>query len=392
MSKKRTSKRADSISDAGFAKFLQLFRSLDPQGIISLGVGEPDFDTPQGICHAGIGAIESGRTRYTPTEGTPELRRAIARDLEQRHGIAYDPQTEIAVTVGSSQGIDLACRTILDPGDEVILSNPYYFCHVSCIRLAGGIPVTVPTRSEDNFQLQLERIEASITPSTKLLILNYPANPTGTCMSREALTEIGRLVAKRDLLVISDEIYSRFTYDRDHICFATLPEMKERTITIDGFSKTYAMTGWRLGYLAGPADLIGTAVKIYQHTTVSPPSISQVAALEALENGEDQIKEMVAQYDRRRRVIFQALNRMGLTCSEPEGAFYIFPSIQSTGMTSHEFTEQLLLQEKVVVMPGTLFGEGGEGFIRCCYTKAMPEIEEALTRMERFLEKQGGRA
>lgn len=382
--KKRTSHRVDLVSDVGFAKFLNLFHSLE--GGISLGVGEPDFTTPWHICEAALGALKKGYTRYTPSAGFAELRQAVAQDLESRYGIRYDPETEIVITVGSSQAMDLAFRTVIDPGDEVILPDPYYVCYPSCIVLSHGIPVTVPTRPENEFKLEAAQIEAKITPKTKVVLFGYPANPTGTEMNREELAEIAKVVEKHDLLVISDEIYSRLTYGVEHTCFPSLPEMKERTILLDGFSKTYAMTGWRLGYAAGPAELVAAIGKIHQHTMLSPSSMAQMAAIEALEKGEDDIKRMLAEYSRRRKVIIQGLNQIGLACHEPKGAFYAFPSVKVTGMTSEEFTEKLLLEEKVIVMPGNLFGQQGEGFVRCCYATALSDIEEALRRMARFVE------
>ncbi|MFQ5996473.1 MAG: pyridoxal phosphate-dependent aminotransferase [Dehalococcoidales bacterium] len=387
--KKRTSQRVDSVSDVGFAKFLNLFHSVAQEGksIISLGVGEPDFTTPWHICEAALDALKKGYTRYTPTTGFPELRYAVAQNLENRYGIRYDPETEIVITVGSSQAMDLAFRTVLDPGDEVIMPDPYYVCYPSCISLAHGVPVPVPTRSDNEFKLEADEVEARINPRTKVMLFGYPSNPTGTEVSRGDLAEIAELAEKYDLLVISDEIYSQLTYGLEHTCFPSLHGMKERTILLDGFSKAYAMTGWRLGYAAGPAELIAAISKIHQHTMLSPSSMAQMAALEALRSGEDDVKQMVAEYDQRRRVIIQGLNQIGLACHEPKGAFYAFPSIQITGMSSDEFTEKLLLEERVVVMPGTLFGQQGEGFVRCCYATALSDIEEALERMKHFVER-----
>ncbi|MBA7474830.1 putative N-acetyl-LL-diaminopimelate aminotransferase [subsurface metagenome] len=385
--RKRTSQRVDSVSDVGFGKFLNLLHSVAAGEVISLGVGEPDFTTPWHICEAAIDALKKGCTGYTPSTGFPELRHAVAEDLESRYGIRYDPETEIIITVGSSQAIDLAFRAILDPGDEVILPDPYYICYPSYITLAHGILVPVPTRAENEFKLEASQVEARITPRTKAILFGYPANPTGTEMSREDLAGIARLAEKHDLLVISDEIYSRLTYGVEHTCFSSLPGMKERTILIDGFSKAYAMTGWRLGYVAGSAEILAAMGRIHQHTILSPPSMAQMAAIEALKGGEGDVKRMVAEYDRRRKVIIQGLNKIGLNCHEPKGAFYAFPSIQATGMTSDEFTEKLLLEEKVVVMPGSLFGQQGEGFVRCSYATAMSDLQEALQRMARFTER-----
>ena len=383
--KKRTAERVAKVSDVGFAKFLSLFHSLE--GGISLSVGEPDFPTPWHICEAGIEAMKKGITTYTPTAGFPELREAVARHLEKLYGIKYDPQTEIVITVGASQAMDLAFRTILDPGDEVIMPDPYYVCYPSCIVLAHGVPVTVPTRPEHDFKLEADRIEAKVTPKTKVILFGYPANPTGTELTREEYAEIASVAEKHDLLVISDEIYSRLTYGVEHTCFPTLPGMKERTILLDGFSKAYAMTGWRLGYAAGPAEIMAAISKVHQHTMLSPSSMAQMAALEALKNGEEDVQRMLAEYSRRRQVIVRGLNDIGLKCHEPKGAFYAFPSVQVTGMMSDEFTENLLKEEKVIVMPGSLFGSQGEGYVRCCYATSLSDIEEALRRMARFVER-----
>jgi aminotransferase len=384
---KRTSHQIDLVSDLGFGKFLNLLHSSSPGGIISLGVGEPDFTTPWHICEAALDALKKGLTGYTPSVGFIELRCAVAEDIKSRYGVRYDPETEIMITVGSSQAMDLALRTILEPGDEVIIPDPYYVCYPPCITLAHGIPITAPTSYENEFKLEAAQVEAKITDRTKAILFGYPANPTGTEMSRADFEEIASLVTKYKLLAISDEIYSRLTYGVEHVCFPSLPGMKECSILLAGFSKTYAMTGWRLGYAAGPADLIAAMSKIHQHTMLSPPSIAQMAAIEAMKSGENDVKQMVAEYDQRRRVITQGLNKMGLTGHEPKGAFYVFPSVKVTGMTSERFTESLLSEEKVVVMPGNLFGERGEGFVRCSYATAMSDIEEALKRMGRFVDR-----
>jgi len=384
---KRTSHQIDLVSDVGFGKFLNLLHSTSPGGVISLGVGEPDFTTPWHICEAAFDALKTGYTGYTPSAGFIELRCAVAQDIESRHGVRYDPETEIMITVGSSQAMDLALRAILEPGDEVIIPDPYYVCYPPCITLAHGIPIPVPTSYENEFKLEAAQVEAQITNRTKAILFGYPANPTGTEMSRADFEEIASIVTKHNLLVISDEIYSRLTYGAEHTCFPSLPEMKECTILLAGFSKTYAMTGWRLGYAAGPADLIAAMSKIHQHTMLSPSSMAQMAAIEALKGGEIDVKRMVDEYDRRRRVITQGLNKIGLKCHEPKGAFYVFPSVEATGMTSEKFTESLLSEAKVVVMPGNLFGKRGEGFVRCSYATAMSDIEEALRRIAHFVER-----
>lgn len=377
------------MPDVGFSKFLSLFHSLPEDGerIISLGVGEPDFSTPWHICEAALEAMKKGHTRYTPSAGFPELKRAVARHIERLYGVRYDPESEIIITVGSSQAMDLAFRTLLDPGDEVVMPDPYYICYPPCVTMAHGVPVAVPTTAGNGFKLEAEQLEAGITPRTKAVLFGYPANPTGTEMTREELSEIAGVVEKHDLLVISDEIYSRLTYGVEHTCFPSLPEMKERTVLLDGFSKAYAMTGWRLGYAAAPADIISAISKVHQNTMLSPANMAQWAAIEALENGEDDVQEMLGEYRRRRGVIAQGLNDIGLRCHEPMGAFYAFPSVEVTGMSSGDFMEKLLLEEKVVVMPGDLFGKQGEGFVRCCYAASMTDIEEALGRMARFVER-----
>ncbi len=384
---KRTSHQIDLVSDVGFGKFLNLLHSASPGGAISLGVGEPNFTTPWHICEAAFDALKAGYTGYTPSAGFIELRCAVAQDIESRYGVRYDPETEVVITVGSSQAMDLALRAILEPGDEVIIPDPYYVCYPPCITLAHGIPIPVPTSYENEFKLEAAQVEAQITNRTKAILFGYPANPTGTEMSRADFEEIASIVTKHNLLVISDEIYSRLTYGVEHTCFPSLPGMKECTILLAGFSKTYAMTGWRLGYAAGPADLIAAMSKIHQHTMLSPSSMAQMAAIEALKNGEDDVKQMVAEYDQRRKVLVQGLNKIGLECHEPRGAFYVFPSVQATGMTSEKFTESLLSEAAVVVMPGNLLGKRGEGFVRCSYATAMSDIEEALRRIAYFVER-----
>jgi aminotransferase len=385
--KKRTADRVDLVSEGGFARFLSIAHSLGNQGLISLSVGEPDFKTPWHICEAALEAMRKGHTGYTPTNGYPELRQAVAQYLKNRYGISYDPEKEIVITVGSSQAMDLAFRAVINPGDEVIMSDPYYLCYPSCISLAHGIPVTVPTTAEDSFKLRAGQLEAGITPRTKVILIGFPSNPTGTEMSRNDLAEIASVAEKHDLLVISDEIYNRLTYGIEHTCFSSLPGMKERTIVLDGFSKSYAMTGWRLGFAAGPADIIAAMVKIHQHTMLSPSSVAQMAAIDALRHGEPDIEKMVAEYDARRKVLIAGLNRIGLTCHEPQGAFYAFPSIKITGLTSEEFVEKVLLEEKILVLPGSLFGKQGEGFVRICYAYSLDSIKEALARLERFVQR-----
>lgn len=383
--KSLTSQRLALLPDLGIRKLLDLLNSVGE--VLSLGIGEPDFATPWHICEAAIHSLEDGSTMYTPTAGFIELRRLLAQRLEDWYGLSYDPQKEAVITVGVSQALDLALRAILDPGDEVIMSDPSYLCYQPCVIMAGGKPVLVPTGPEIGFRLEAAEVEARITPRTKVILFGYPANPTGAVMSREDLIRIGEVAAKHDLLVISDEIYARLVYEVEHVCFPALPGMKERTILLGGFSKSYAMTGWRLGYALGHPELIDAMTSIHQYTMLSASSIAQNAALEALKNGEPSVVEMVADYDRRRRIIVKGLNDIGLDCFEPRGAFYTFPSIRVTGLSSEEFAEKLLVEERVVVVPGTAFGTHGEGFVRCCYATALSDIEEALRRMGRFVER-----
>jgi len=387
---KRTSHRADSVAGAGFAKFLSLLHSLPKEGLISLSVGEPDVGTPQRIRQAAIEALKEGWTKYTPSPGFPELRQAVAEDLQKRYGIGYDPETEVILTVGVSEALDLVFRATVDPGDEVLLPDPHYLCYPSSISLSAGVPVPVPTRFENRFKLEAGEIESRLSSRTKLILFGNAANPTGTEMGREDLAEIASLAERHDLLVVSDEVYSKFTYGVEHTCFATLPGMKERTILLDGFSKRFAMTGWRLGYAAGPADIISAMSNIHQHTILCPPSIAQMAAIAGLKGGDADVERTVAEYDRRRRVMMEGLNKMGLKAHEPKGAFYFFPSIQVTGMSSEDFAEKLLKEERVMVMPGNLFGQCGEGFVRCCYATSMANIEEALRRMASFVKRHSG--
>ena len=382
---KLISKRANRLSPSGIRKFFDLLSSMD--GVISLGVGEPDYTTPWHIREAAIQSLEKGYTHYTSNSGIPELRQEIARHLKAAGGVDYDPNGEILVTVGVSEALDLAMRAILNPGDEVIMPDPHYVAYDSCVILAGGIPVLVPTTEEGNFELNAADIEARVSKKTKAILIGYPSNPTGAVMSRDKLAKIADVARRHQLLVISDEIYARLVYGVEHTCFATLPQMKENTILLGGFSKAYAMTGWRVGYAAASKELIAAMMKIHQYTIMSAPTMGQVAAIEALKSGEDDIAEMVEEYNRRRLVIVKGLNKIGLPCFEPKGAFYAFPSIKGTGMTSEEFSESLLREEKVVVIPGNAFGQCGEGYVRCCYATSLAEIEEALSRMKRFVSK-----
>ncbi|MFQ5924552.1 MAG: aminotransferase class I/II-fold pyridoxal phosphate-dependent enzyme [Dehalococcoidia bacterium] len=379
------SQRVRDLSPSGIRRFFDLLASME--GVISLGVGEPDFVTPWNIREAGIYSLEKGYTTYTSNYGLLELREELARDLKARYGLDYDPQSELLITVGVSEGIDLAMRAILDPGNEIIVHDPGYVSYMPCTTLAGGIFVPVPTTIEDDFKVKAKDIERQITPRTKALLLGYPNNPTGAVMDREELVKIAEVVRRHNLLVISDEVYERLVYGVEHTCFAALPGMKERTILLSGFSKAYAMTGWRIGYAAAREEITEAMVKIHQYTMLCAPIMGQMAAIEALKTGDVQVEEMVAEYDKRRRIIVQGLNDIGLTCFEPGGAFYTFPSIKSTGLSSEDFAERLLLEDKVAVVPGSTFGQCGEGHVRCCYATSLVEIEEALERMGRFVKR-----
>ncbi len=375
------SQRVRQISPSGIRKYFDL---VSPE-VISLGIGEPDFTTPWHIREAAIYSLEKGFTMYTSNYGLLELRQELARELEARYGLKYDPRTELLITVGVSEGLDIAMRAIIDPGDEVIMTDPGYVAYPPAVILAGGIPVPVPTHQEHEFALQAAEVEKQLNNRTRAILIGYPSNPTGAVMTREGLLQIADLARQNDLMVVSDEIYSRLVYGVEHTCFAALPEMKERTILLGGFSKAYAMTGWRVGYTAARADIIENMMKIHQYTTMCAPIMGQMAALEALKHGEDAVQEMVETYDWRRRVILKGLRDIGLTCFEPRGAFYAFPSIEKTGLTSEEFSERLLKEEKVLVIHGSTFGKYGEGHIRCCYATSMENIEKALERMGRFV-------
>jgi len=380
-----SSQRVNQIAPSGIRKFFDLLASME--GVISLGVGEPDFATPWHIREAAIYSLEKGYTMYTSNSGMPELRRELSRYLKDSYNLSYDPDTELLITVGVSEALDLATRAVLDPGDEVIMPDPCYVSYSPCVTLAGGIPIMVPTHEENNFELNAADIEARVTSKTKAILIGYPSNPTGAVMSKEKLLRLAEVARRHQLLVISDEIYARLVYGVKHTCFATLPEMKENTVLLGGFSKAYAMTGWRIGYAAASKEIIAAMTKIHQYTIMCAPTMAQVAAIEALKSGESSVLEMVEDYNRRRLMIIKGLNDIGLRCFEPRGAFYAFPSIKVSGMTSEEFAEKLLMEEKVAVVPGPAFGQCGEGYIRCCYATSLAEIEEALSRMGRFVKK-----
>ncbi len=378
----RINKVVEGLPPSGIRRFFDIVSQMED--VISLGVGEPDFVTPWRIRDAAIYSLERGFTQYTSNWGLLELRREIAKMLDRRFGVEYRAEGEVLVTVGVSEGLDLALRAILNPGDEVLVPEPCYVSYSPGVLLAGGQPVSIGSDASTRFRVTAEMLEQAVTPRTRALLLNYPNNPTGATLRRQDLEAIARVVERHDLLVLSDEIYADLCYDGDHICFASLPRMQNRTILLNGFSKGYAMTGWRIAYAAGPGDLIAAMTKIHQYTMLCAPMMSQQAALEALRSGEADMRAMVEQYDERRRFFAKGLNDVGLDCLLPEGAFYVFPSIRRTGLTSEEFAEQLLKEERVAVVPGTAFGLGGEGHVRCSYAASMENLQEALVRMERF--------
>ncbi len=379
------SEKVRNIPPSGIRRFFDLLSSLE--GVISLGVGEPDFVTPWHIREAAIYSFEKGYTMYTSNQGLPQLRQELATYLESSYGLSYDTDSELLITVGVSEGLDLAFRAILNPGDEVIMPDPCYVAYPASASLAGGVPVLVPTTEEHDFKVTAEDIERRITQRTKAILIGYPANPTGAVMAKKELTQIAKLAQQYDLLVISDEVYDQLVYGVEHTCFASLPEMRDRTILLNGFSKAYAMTGWRIGYAAGTPEIIQAMTKIHQYTMLCAPIMGQMAAIEALKKGSSEVQAMVREYDRRRRVMVKGLRDIGLSCFEPKGAFYAFPSVKATGLTSEEFAERLLTEEKVAVVPGSAFGQRGEGYVRCCYATSLPEIEEALKRMGRFIKR-----
>ncbi len=372
------------IKPSGIRKFFDIANEMDD--VISLSVGEPDFHTPWHIREAGIASLEKGRTSYTPNRGFLKLRAEISNFIERHYGVKYDPESEVLVTVGGSEAIDLCIRSLVNPGDEVLIPQPSFVCYVPITEMAGGVPVIIETKAEDKFRLTEEELEEKITDKTKLLILPYPNNPTGAVMRREDLEAVARVVERHNLLVLSDEIYSALTYgDTPHVAFSAIPGMQERTILVNGFSKSHSMTGWRLGYAMGPKEIISLMTKLHQFAIMSAPTMSQYAAIEAMKNGDDDIEYMKSQYDMRRRLIVDGLNSMGLRCFEPEGAFYVFPSVRSTGLTSMEFSERLIYSKRVAVVPGDAFGACGEGFVRISYCYSIKHITEALERMEAFL-------
>jgi len=380
-------KKILAVPPSGIRRFFDIAATMED--VISLGIGEPDFTTPPAIVRAGIASLESGETHYTSNSGIAELRVALSDHLERLYGLRYDPDKELLVTVGVSEALYLAFAATIDHGDEVIVPQPCFVAYNPEVVLAGGVPVNVCTRVQDDFQVLAPDVVGALTPRTKAILLGYPNNPTGAVMTRERLLDIAQLAENHDLLVISDEIYDRLVYGVEHTCFATLPGMRERTILLGGFSKAYAMTGWRIGYAAAPAEILGAMRKVHQYTIMSAPTTAQFAALEALRSGEQAVQEMRARYDRRRRLIVDGLNSIGLPCFEPKGAFYAFPSIAATGMTDEEFSERLIREERVACVPGSAFGACGAGHVRCSYATAYDKIEQALERMGRFARRHG---
>ena len=377
-------KSVTEIKPSGIRKFFDIAEQMDD--VISLGVGEPDFPTPWHIRSEGIRSLEKGKIRYTSNHGLLILRDEISKFYFRKYGIKYDPEKEILVTVGGSEAIDGAVRALVSPGDEVIIPQPSYVCYEPITVLAGGVPVIIETKAENEFRITPEELKAAITPKTKLLILPYPCNPTGAVMRKSDLEAIADVLRDTNIVVISDEIYSELTFGGEaHTSFASIDGMKERTVTVNGFSKTYSMTGWRMGYACGPAEILDQVTKIHQFAIMCAPTTSQYAAIEALKNGDEDIAAMVEEYDMRRRIIVDGFNSIGLTCREPLGAFYAFPSIESTGMSSEEFCEKLLYAKKIAIVPGTAFGRGGEGFVRASYCYSVDHIKTAIERIGEFV-------
>lgn len=387
MDRRYLSNRVINLKPSGIRRFFDIVATMDD--VISLGIGEPDFVTPGPILEAGVRALQEGETHYTSNAGVLELRQALARHLLELHGAVYDPMDEMVITVGVSEALYLAMTALLERGDEVIIPTPCFVSYQAEVILAGGVPVELPTFAEDNFQLRPDAVEAAITERTKAILIGYPNNPTGAVATRETMLAVARLAEKYNLIVVSDELYDQLVYGVEHVCFPTLPGMWERTILLGGFSKNYAMTGWRIGFAAGPAGLLQGLLRIHQYTIMSAPTIAQAAALEALQNGAPLVAEMRDEYDRRRRLIVSGLNQLGLPTCEPHGAFYAFSNIAVTGMDDETFAQRLLEEERVAVVPGNSFGAGGEGYVRCSYATAYEKIEEALRRMERFMRRHG---
>lgn len=381
------SERMKGVPPSGIRRFFDIAATMDD--VISLGIGEPDFVTPKPILQAGIRSLERGETQYTSNSGVLELRQALAQHLNSRYGVSYDPESEMLITVGVSEALYLTLTAVLDPGDEVIIPQPCFVSYAPEVLFAGGEPVTLATRLENDFQVTAEAVETLITDRTKAILIGYPNNPTGAVLRRQRAQRLADLADRHDLLIISDEIYDRLVYgDHEHVCFASLEGARPRTVTLGGFSKDYAMTGWRIGYAAAPTPILAAMRKVHQYTIMSAPTTGQMAAITALEQGDEHVQHMLEEYDRRRRLIVDGLNQLGLKTFEPLGAFYAFPSIEASGMDDETFAERLLKEEKVAVVPGAAFGAEGS-FVRCSYATAYEEIEEALERMHRFMQRHG---
>ena len=386
-SAKYLSKRVVGLKPSGIRKFFDIAATM--KDVISLGIGEPDFTTPRPILDAGVRSLQAGETHYTSNSGKMELRQGIADNLQRLYGVKYDSATEIIATVGVSEALYLSFVALLDPGDEVIIPTPCFVSYQAEVYLAGGLPVEIPCKMENNFEIDPDEVRAAITPRTKAIFIGYPSNPTGAVAEHETLMEIAKIAIEHDLVVVSDEIYDRLVYGFKHVCFPALGEdIKRRTVLLGGFSKSHAMTGWRIGYAAAPREIIQGLVRVHQYTIMSAPTTAQDAAIEALK-ADSYVNGMVSEYDRRRKLIFTGLNKLGLTTFEPRGAFYAFPSIKASGMSSESFAEKLLIVEHVAVVPGDAFGAGGSGFVRCSYATAYEKIEEALRRMEKFMQRYG---
>lgn len=387
MNRRYLSERVVSLKPSAIRRFFDIAATMDD--VLSLGIGEPDFVSPAPILEAGIHSLREGATHYTSNSGLMELRTALAEHLEKRYGVTYDPMKEIVITVGVSEALYLAMTALLDPGDEVIIPTPCFVSYQAEAALAGGVPFELPTFAEDLFQLRPSALEAAINPRTKAVLIAYPNNPTGAVASRETLLALAGIAEKHDLIVISDELYDQLVYEVPHVCFPALPGMWERTILLGGFSKNYAMTGWRIGFAAAPAGILQGLLRVHQYTIMSAPTTAQAAAIVALKHGHKHVEEMRSEYNRRRKLIVSGLNDLGLATVEPHGAFYAFPSIAASGMDDETFAQKLLEEERVAVVPGSGFGAGGEGYVRCSYATAYEKIEEALRRLERFMRRYG---
>jgi aminotransferase len=387
MNERYLASRVVSLKPSGIRKFFDIVATM--KDVISLGIGEPDFVTPEPIIEAGIRALHEGETHYTSNAGLFELRQAITQHILDTYGVEYNPASEAVITVGVSEALYLTLTALLNPGEEVIIPTPCFVSYQAEVILAGGVPIEVPTYVGDGFQVKPQRLEAAITPRTKAILLGYPNNPTGAVYTRQVLLEIASIAEKHDLVVISDELYDQLVYGVQHVCFPALPGMRQRTILLGGFSKNYAMTGWRAGFACAPADIIKGLVRIHQYTIMSAPTMSQLAALEAIQHGDQFVAQMRDEYNRRRKLIVAGLNQLGLPTFEPHGAFYAFPNVAITGMDDETFAQKLLSEERVAVVPGSSFGAGGEGYVRCSYATAYEKIEEALKRMQNFMRRHG---